>query len=514
MRPGELHRLLVRIHLVADEPLRPGENVEPIPTNETGPVESKSGLDPRPLAVEPESIARVARSDTGQAMVAGTSMAGVLRSVVSTRLGRVPNELFGYVARDEQATSALVVKDTSIPIEDSETEVVCRTRSPMDRSTGATSHGLLHTGEQLEHRPALTIEAELRSRSAESESPLAELLDEILAVGLRVGKGTRKGFGHLECVRLELIEVDLDQPAAFEDWLVNRHRSDAPRPWERAIQDPHAWITERLGQTKLGDGNGLRPWGGVQFTLHLRPIDPLAAATSEGIETGQTEVQVLEATRVLGALRSRAERIVRTMAGENGAVWDPVAYRVDRDAGPPNDELDPATALFGSTSAASFIAVRDAQIRNPTFQRFDGVAIDRYLGGAADKLKFETHAVTNGIIELTLTLQGFHARHLGLLTLVLLETVDGDIAFGRRTQSGFGSVALQRVTAAVRGDTAEVPLPGLAKRTTQWQEVGTATIDPAEEVSRSELLDSLGSDLSDWLRSSIRDLQTEWEMAG
>ena len=166
----------------------------------------------------------------------------------------------------------------------------------------------------------------------------------------------------------------------------------------------------------------------------------------------------LPGTSIRGVLRSHAERIVRTVAP--GCCCDPFQKSPeapDRGCGfwhddnkTPHKEAYSKSCvicrLFGSTGQASRIRLNDAQLVESTLKMGlrDHVGIDRFTGGAAEKVKFQDLVMEAGTTFTTqVVIRNFELWQLGLLAYVLRDLKcwqDGLIRVGAGKSKGYGLV--------------------------------------------------------------------------
>ena len=104
----------------------------------------------------------------------------------------------------------------------------------------------------------------------------------------------------------------------------------------------------------------------------------------------------------------------------------------------------PACRLFGSTSFIGRVSISDAYLaedsQKKTEQR-DGVGIDRFTGGAANRAKFDLEVVSPGVsFETNIYLRNFEVWQLGMLMLIVQDLEDGLIRVGSGKSRGLGSV--------------------------------------------------------------------------
>ena len=169
---------------------------------------------------------------------------------------------------------------------------------------------------------------------------------------------------------------------------------------------------------------------------------------------------LLPASSIRGAFRSQAERILRTMGGEQAACYHGDAgprpqceaiYKIDE-----LQKLCLACRLFGAPGWVAPIQFSDfvpehanggCELVNQEF-----VAIDRFTGGSAEKQKFSAKAayrpVLTGQIKVDLAaleLAGAELWGLALLALTMRDLIEGDIRLGFGAAKGYGALHAQIV---------------------------------------------------------------------
>lgn len=104
----------------------------------------------------------------------------------------------------------------------------------------------------------------------------------------------------------------------------------------------------------------------------------------------------------------------------------------------------PVCRLFGSTLFIGRVAISDAYLAESGGERIeqrDGVGIDRFTGGAANKAKFDLEVVSSGVtFETNIYLRNFEVWQLGILMLVVQDLEDGLILIGSGKSRGLGNV--------------------------------------------------------------------------
>lgn len=153
---------------------------------------------------------------------------------------------------------------------------------------------------------------------------------------------------------------------------------------------------------------------------------------------------LLPASSLRGALRHRAEKILRTLGIEVCRPESPegACPAVTQEEAVPG--LCAACRLFGAPGWGTLLAVPDfhqAEGVAPERLEIDHVAIDRFTGGVSGSLKFSTEAFGGVVLEGTLRLD--LARKIepwmeGLLALVLRDLLEGDLSLGFGAAKGYG----------------------------------------------------------------------------
>ncbi len=211
--------------------------------------------------------------------------------------------------------------------------------------------------------------------------------------------------------------------------------------------------------------------------LIIKPEDPILIrsgyATVFGphmafvrtFKNGKEEV-FLPGSSLKGVIRSHAERICRTLG--NGKICIPYLTRQNAlpdqaefiscgDRFEQYKELHGGTKAtnkevykyscaicrgFGSTSFAGRFSISDAYAEGvaPQPEARDGVAIDRFTGGAASRAKFDLEVVTKGIFKAHLAIRNFELWQLGLLGYIIEDLQAKMVRIGAGKSRGLGRV--------------------------------------------------------------------------
>ncbi|MFE1744278.1 RAMP superfamily CRISPR-associated protein [Coleofasciculus sp. H7-2] len=188
----------------------------------------------------------------------------------------------------------------------------------------------------------------------------------------------------------------------------------------------------------------------------------------------------LPGSSLKGAIRAHAERIVRTVGGEqrpagsNQELWasnplddknkqnNPNFYLEDwkkhnKNHPNPGAELYRQSCfvsqMFGSTSVASRVRVEDAypdKSQPLKIEERNGVAIDRVFGSTVPGALFNYQVCTAGEFRTKIHLKNFSLAQLGLIGLVLRDLNDGWFGLGFAKSRGLGMVEVKLNSAVVQ----------------------------------------------------------------
>lgn len=150
---------------------------------------------------------------------------------------------------------------------------------------------------------------------------------------------------------------------------------------------------------------------------------------------------ILPGSSIRGALRSQAERIIRTLGGDCCDPADPcqAVYKIED-----IENLCLACQIFGATGWKTTINIHNftCDSVDTREKRQDFVAIDRFHGGGKDGALFATshseRPLFTGKIEITQRMESGLEWGKGLLALVLRDLRERDITFGFGANKGYG----------------------------------------------------------------------------
>lgn len=291
---------------------------------------------------------------------------------------------------------------------------------------------LLLTGDGLSDDEAALVHAALRAFHEDS---------------IRLGAETRGGWGRIACSDVTIRSI------TAEAWLKDG-------PWEDRI------AVAGRALARAGDANVLRiAIDRLAFTGPFLVNEPsrtksvlepppegsdLPEPPDHAERVGPDGKAVLPVSSFRGALRSRAEKIVRTLGKQACMATDPrgACRPIDRAANA--KDLCIVCQLFGATGWATPIRFEPFTLLNdPKPFRQELVAIDRFTGGVSGSAKFDLQAVWRPEFASALTINLSRwdaadiARHraaaLGLLLLALRDVAQGDVTFGFGAAKGCGA---------------------------------------------------------------------------
>jgi len=414
------------------------------------------------------SDADLRRRADGTLVIPGTSIAGALRAMVE-RLVSVERECPLYVQGamprgQEQACLCLVcelfgnvrpvgdARASKVTIYDAALDEDARERIvdgvALNRSRRSASDA--RKFDYIEVEPGARLEIELRACDLnEQELSWVGAALRLLGMGeVSLGGRTARGTGRLLAETANLRARDLTNPDHLLASMVHDNDDDA------------AWPEELAADLSVfpGRGSQLPDRVVVDFVMQIAPEATfLVADPAQAVRTGFDRAPrggfiggELPATSLRGALRSGAERILRTVKPD--AACDPTDNQRCRPTGEVIDDTWCCWAcrLFGNEDWASRLSVAVVPEENANGERapFDHVAIDRFTGGAREQRKFDALAVRGRRFRVQLTLDRVStddARWMsGLLTLTLGDLAEGRVTVGYGSARGHGFFTLDR----------------------------------------------------------------------
>ena len=383
---------------------------------------------------------------------------------------RVPTDVPGGVSA---RASALWVFDAKLH---PSTPTYVRDRVGIDRASRSAARAS-RVKNDIEIVPAgarFAVRMQLDATGEEEEILLAATLGEWAAGRAWLGSNSARGLGHATLQDLASHRPALDTPAAVLAWLRDEDRRSGARP------DPQ-WYTAHREQahaclrTEIEAPEWISARIELSFDSYFLSHDPVAAAMlgvdlaplADGIPGSETSLApVLTGSSIRGALRSRAERIARTLvsstsedsadflrrcpacapnADEHSALTRCDRRLVsdkDRDEAAPDiehEQLCLACRLFGSTAWGSRLRISDARLDGESSWRLlDYLAVDRFTGGALRTAKFDAVALTRPTFVFDVHFEQPEPWELGWLAWLMRDLHEGLVDFGYGRSKAFG----------------------------------------------------------------------------
>ncbi len=349
-------------------------------------------------------------------------------------------------------------------------------RASISRRTGATEEHRKFNLELIEPEHPFAAILEISRPTDRQLQLLDAVLREAHAGRVVIGGRAGGGLGWLKISDPQFVELELSDLDVLCSWL--EHDIRDPSNFELFSPTPFRTSLGARGNPRLVPPNFIDVSFNVSFSEHELIDDPALAALDL---THGKHVRRLNGALFLpgssqrGAIRSRAERILRRQAPEQvpvlRAACDPFdrAVRSDsrscaariqvRIAGSqaPNlhriveEETCLACQLFGHEYRGGCIRIADARIAaGVTEQSIDYVAIDRFTGGAHTGSKFDVRAPCAPTYQGRIVLRDYEDWMTGLLLLTLRDLIEGDLPLGGKTRRGMGR-ALGSITSWTEG---------------------------------------------------------------
>lgn len=279
---------------------------------------------------------------------------------------------------------------------------------------------------------------------------------------ITLGQSTGDGWGKLS---YELISIKCLEPKDVAAWITSNSSSvgyDALFPIKPdELQTLKRQALKRLDSVSSQTSITLKLK--LIFDSHFLVNDPSQSGrVSEGksahspLLTTANEL-LLPARSFRGAMRSQAEKIIRTLGNEKIACYlDNCGEKPSCDEIYGVNELQKLCLicqLFGSSGWRSPIELSDFKsepISTDELSIQEFVAIDRFTGAGMEGMKFNVKSAYSptliGSISLNLTaLEQLKSNGwpFGLLALLLRDLIEGDIHFGFGASKGYGSVRVK-----------------------------------------------------------------------
>lgn len=399
-----------------------------------------------PETDKPIEVNALARDHEDKPYVPASTLKGNLRAWLARRLPGTRAEveqLFGSLdAGAENATGSKLLVNDSLCTEAAPTTGVVA-RVALDRATKtAIPQRLFHT-EFVPAGVAFNIVIDGQNLSDDEVAVLLAALEGFNDQHdpVRLGGMAGHDWGRCKWESGPVSRIERDEVKAAVE---KSRKAKQPLPIGFALCRPINVNAIRGEALKLFVSVEPSRWTPIRIALHFDgPFlvnDPSLCTTGEN---GRHHVPRLTADRrgllpaesIRGALRSQAERIVRTF----DETQAPKAKLEFRDHGKtwPLIEL-----MFGDAGWASVFRITDGVTEQPaTTVRQEFVAVDRFTGGVSGSSKYNAEYIASPTFTFTLSVdvKRLGKAGLGLLALTLRDLCEGDVPFGFGTRKGYGA---------------------------------------------------------------------------
>jgi CRISPR-associated protein (TIGR03986 family) len=329
----------------------------------------------------------------------------------------------------------------------------------IDRDYGSAKEGLLFLKQVVP--PAYTFEFECTAREI-AATDIQALLGLLICAGdenspLRLGSGKAADNGKISWSLKEIRQIE--DVSALLKLAKTTGKNSAIDLWKNANEVKLTATTIQHNPASLLDLGELT----LNFHTPFLVYEKQNKNGNDKLPDGKPRQNhkgcgVLPASSLHGALRSQAERILRTVGEET-----PFGYKVAAvaDVGGAK-KLDLASVLFGAPGWQSVIRISDfVEVEKKLRIKHEMVAIDRVTGGGKDGAKFSIEvldcprlkgSISVDIRRLTLLGEASAKKAIGLLAHVLRDLDESDIPLGYGVAKGYGrtkSESLKKLESAM-----------------------------------------------------------------
>jgi len=498
-----------------------------------GTVTAQTPLHVGGLGTDPTVDLSLAVDGQNRSYIPGTSLAGAFRNWMED-CGLDINSIWGYQEEDKGHTrkedkghaSFIMIEDAVVTLPDGAIAEL-RDHVGINRVLGSASdktkfdRAILPKGSCFQLKMTIDV-AQAKPIALNS---VEQLIDVLRKDGLRLGAAKTRGLGLIKLTDLEWLEYDL---SSFSGMVAALKKSGTP-------YTPTAVCSSRL----------------LHLSIYWKPIGALMVKSGQDgvsvdilplVSRDKNQVAfVLPGSAVKGAMRSQAERILRTVLrldanyadklqdqlegsslelvhwlfGKSGTGDKTEKVGFGRGALTVDDcfcekKLDPENwqaveqATDDPQAPGTLRGSLDAAGLTETQQAFH-VAIDRWTGGAADQMLYsalEPFKLAWEPIELSLDLERIEEPQRGavqaLLFLTLRDLALGRIPLGYGVNRGYGSLLVQKivlkaampemndkeVTFSQQGEINGINLADLDQSWRTWLQQAESQIAQSQEVAR------------------------------
>lgn len=388
------------------------------------------------------------RDDNGTPYIPATSLVGVLRhkfynEVILSEMEREQAEYFWGSAKksyddSDSFQSSLYVSDL-MPID--KINIQIRDGVEIDDKTGIAKDEQKFDYEIVEPGAVFRLKAEVLLRETFYSNVFLKIITYIIKNlnqgDVRIGAMTTKGFGRCKLIDYKVYHQNYSDKRDVLSWLSREKEErqkikiDFDETFEVSKNDFHL-------DAKFAIKNSL-----IVRTYSGKTNDP------DAVHISSNDKFVLPGTSVRGALRSRALRIINTLAGDKKMIDDLFGYVSKvRDSG------DIGSKQHLNTQKSK-IVVEETNVENVVQERQYRIRIDRFTGEVCRNALFDSKPLwpisgEDEMVTIKLMIEDYDDWEVGLILLLLKDLWTGDLPIGGEKSIGRG---------VLRGICANIQLP-------------------------------------------------------
>lgn len=380
--------------------------------------------------------------------IPATTLAGVLcHRLNADGGGRAARRFWGDLAGNDTGSQSHLTISDLLPKAGSKTPVtVIRDGIRLNPRTGIVEEGAKFNYEVVEPGVVfgLYMEVTIRAWERDYTKDFMDIISRIRALceaeGFSLGAMTTRGFGRvrLRTENFSVYHFDFrNNPSAAAAWLAYQPGSGKPGVTEIDLPPAVEIGTSFVISADMAIASSL--------IIGSYPTDP---AAPDKVHLESNGKPVLSGTSLRGAIRSRAEKIALTVAGDKAE--DAKNLLLNKAFG--WVDPDPAKKEEKSEPVKSRVVVDEAVITGVKAEVQNRVRIDRFTGGAADAALFDSMPVWNtgeSKVTIRVSIEDYSEEDqwlAGLLLQVLKDLWTGDLPVGGEKGIGRGTLSGRAAT--------------------------------------------------------------------
>lgn len=368
----------------------------------------------------------VMRNGAGNAMIPGTSLAGVLRHIVANNCGKEDAELiFGCIQAENENSE---VHQSIISIDDivlDKAEIVVRDGVAIDSVTGTAIKTGKYDYEAVDKGAIGKFQAELVIRAAQRDNKehieaLAKSIADQLAYGISLGAHTAKGMGQAKADNAAVAVYDFEKKQALSAWLLGQNAPAMYKAAPKAMMGMENFHMEIILAIKSSLLVGTEP--DIFQEEDAAKLDKVMLKSKKDF--------VIPGASVKGVVRKQAERICRMAGSYPSEFVNNLMGYTDSQGKKCKSRLKTYEVYFKNGIAA----------KNQTHVR-----IDRFTGGHMDSGLYTYQPVWQEkqgtpVLQMAMDVEKCTEAEAGLMLMVLKDIWTGQAVFGGGKATGSGIV--------------------------------------------------------------------------